>query len=76
VQAGQSVGWYADYDCTPHNITFEDEPMQPASSGTLPEDDFYNYHRRTFTTAGVYRYRCTLHSTDFQNGEVGVVTVE
>jgi len=55
-----------------HDVTFEDDPTQPTSSPTMST----GWLVRTFTTPGVYRYRCTLHSTDFTTGEVGTVTVQ
>lgn len=52
-----------------HNVTFEDRqgssPTQ--NSGT---------HSRTFSSAGTFRYRCTIHSTDFNMGMIGSVTVQ
>ena len=54
-----------------HNITFQDG----STSGALAAGSTYE---RDFTTAqpGVYRYRCTLHSTDFINGQVGEIIVQ
>ena len=55
----------------PHNITFEAGESSPATmlDGATFERDFSN------SQAGTYRYRCTLHSTDFQIGEVGTIVV-
>jgi plastocyanin len=52
-----------------HNVTFEDgqSPSANKSSGT---------HQRTFSTAGTFRYHCTLHSTNFTSGMVGEVRVQ
>jgi plastocyanin len=55
-----------------HNVTFEDG--QGSSTTKLT-----GTHQRTFDP-GVpgqfrYPYRCTLHSSDFGNGEVGTVIV-
>ncbi len=53
----------------PHNVTFEDgqssSPTQ--ASGT---------HSRTFPGGGTFRYRCTIHSANFDAGMVGVVSVQ
>lgn len=54
-----------------HDVVFEDDPSQPTSA--TPRKT--GMHTRTFTTPGIYRYRCTRHSSDFSHGEVGVVTV-
>ncbi len=69
VAAGSMVGWRLTDGWVDHNVTFEDDPLPPVSSGTG------GIHTRTFTAPGVYRFRCTLHSTSFTQGEVGTVTV-
>ncbi len=51
-----------------HNVTFED--AQGSSSTRVT-----GTHQRAFAVAGTYRYRCTIHSTDFSSGMVGAVTV-
>ena len=53
-----------------HNVTFEDAAP---GSGNLSSGTF----SRNFTgvNAGTYRYRCTIHSTDFATGMVGSVVV-
>jgi len=55
----------------PHNVTFEAGASSPGSlpDGATFERDFSN------AQAGTYRYRCTLHSTDFVTGEVGQIVV-
>jgi len=68
------VGWSWPCEfCTSsqHNVVFEDDPSEPASSATSEA----GAHIRTFDAPGTYRYRCTLHSTSFTGGEVGVVKV-
>lgn len=68
------VGWSWPCDvcsATQHNVVFEDDPSEPTSSATSEA----GAHIRTFHAPGTYRYRCTLHSTDFTAGEVGVVKV-
>lgn len=49
-----------------HNVVFEDGM---GNSGDMTTGQ----HQRTFTASGVYRYRCTIHSTDFGTGMVGSV---
>ncbi len=51
-----------------HNVTFEDgQGSSPTrSSGT---------HLRAFQTTGTFRYRCTIHSTNFESGMIGAVIV-
>jgi len=75
VPSGRTVGWVwltsADSD-DEHNITFEDDQTQPTSSPTLQ----YGTFTRTFGGGPrTIRYRCTLHSTSFAEGEVGTVMV-
>ena len=65
-------GWYPNFCYSVHNVTFEDNPDPPVSSGTHAEAIF----TRAFNAPGIFRYRCTLHSTSFSHGEVGVVKVE
>lgn len=72
VRAGESVAWiYCDPDDGenyPHVVAFED--------GQSERVDWESTHfARQFMTPGIYRYRCALHSSDFENGEVGTVTV-
>ena len=50
-----------------HNVTFED------GNGSTTGDMTTGQHQRTFTVTGNYRYRCTIHSTDFTTGMVGQV---
>jgi plastocyanin len=52
-----------------HNVTFEDGQGSSAtkSSGT---------HQRAFGTTGTFRYRCTIHSSNFESGMVGSVIVQ
>jgi plastocyanin len=79
VPAGRSVGWrYESGEGDVHNITFEDDPTQPVSSG-----DMWGlwagvrYHTRVFDgSPRTIRYRCKYHSTSFVDGEVGTVTVK
>lgn len=52
-----------------HNVTFEDAQGSSATQTT-------GTHSRTFPVAGSFRYRCTIHSSDFSTGMVGAVTVQ
>jgi plastocyanin len=54
----------------PHNVTFQDGAT---GSGDRTSGAF----TRDFSAAapGTYRYRCTIHSTDFLTGMVGSVVV-
>ncbi len=63
-----SVTWTWNSGAVTHNVTFEDgtDNSGDRASGT---------HSRTFSTAGSYRYRCTIHSTSFTSGMIGQVAV-
>ncbi|HKO16442.1 MAG TPA: plastocyanin/azurin family copper-binding protein [Gemmatimonadaceae bacterium] len=64
VPVGTTVTWtwnscsndpYSGQTCVSHNVTFDDgTSSQTQSSGSFS---------RTFTTAGTYRYHCTIHGT-------------
>lgn len=71
INPGQTVGWTWS-NSGPCDVVFEDDPTPPASS--LRRSG--GIHLRTFTVPGLYRYRCTLHSSDFLTGMVGAVVVE
>jgi Tol biopolymer transport system component/plastocyanin len=81
VPAGSTVAWGWIYCINedengmwsplPHDLTFEDDPTEPVSSRVKNG----GYHLRTFAAPGTYRFRCTLHSTSYGEGEVGTVTV-
>lgn len=68
ITAGAAVNWTWRGNLG-HNVTFEDGQGSSTtkSSGT---------HNRSFSGAGTFRYRCTIHSTDFDNGMIGSVTVQ
>lgn len=76
VPMGKSVGWiYSSGEGDVHNVTFEDNPVQPTSSGGLWQLGRI-YHFRVFAgPPRTVRYRCTYHSTSFSEGEVGTVVV-
>jgi plastocyanin len=52
-----------------HNVTFEDGTGSSATQTTGTLD-------RTFSAAGTFRYRCTIHSSSFTIGMVGAVVVQ
>ncbi len=68
VVSGNTVTW-TWRGAAGHNVTFEDGQGSSATqtSGT---------HTRIFPGAGTFRYRCTIHSTDFNTGMVGMVSVQ
>jgi plastocyanin len=51
-----------------HNVTFEDAIT---GSGTKSSGTF----TQTFANPGSYRFRCTIHSSNFSSGMHGVVVV-
>lgn len=67
VTQSDSVSWRWNSGGVPHNVTFEDG----AASATQAEGQY----GRRFSTIGSYRYRCTLHSSDFSTGMVGSLEV-
>jgi dipeptidyl aminopeptidase/acylaminoacyl peptidase len=73
VPSGRTVAWIWEgnsEDSPDHNVTFEDGPSSPTQGHH--GDPFF----RTFGgSPRTIRYRCTLHSTSFTQGEVGVVIV-
>ncbi len=52
-----------------HNVTFEDGQ---GSSSTKTAGT----HQRTLSGGGTFRYRCTIHSSNFDNGMIGSVVVQ
>lgn len=69
-KAGSTVAWLWD-GVDEHDVVFEDDPTQPVSSPLQRT----GRHLRAFPIPGTYRYRCTVHSTDFATGMVGQVIV-
>ena len=65
---GGGVTWTWNSGGVTHNIVFEDQ--NPGAS-----DRATGSFSRTFYVPGTYRYRCTIHSTDFGNGMSGQVIV-
>jgi plastocyanin len=64
-----SVVWeFAD---GPHNIVFED-----GSPGSGQKSDGTFEREFVGTNPSTYRYRCTIHSSDFTTGMVGSVVIQ
>lgn len=63
VSAGGTVTWTWNSGGTVHNVTFDD--------GEYSIDQGSGSYNRTFSTAGSYPYRCTIHGPSMS----GVVTV-
>ena len=79
VPSGRSVGWrHESAEGHGHNVTFEDDPTRPVSSGDMWDLwASHSYHSRLFEgPPRTIRYRCTYHSKTFDDGEVGTVTVK
>ena len=66
---GTAVTWAWNSGGVLHNVTFEDGTGNSATQGS-------GTHQRTFGAAGTFRYRCTIHSTNFTSGMVGSVVVQ
>jgi len=78
VGVGETVGWRlrvsgggARPGSGAHDIVFEDGWAPTPGSTPPPPGSLL----RTFDVPGTYRYRCTLHSISFEEGEVGEVVV-
>ncbi|MGH7752170.1 MAG: cupredoxin domain-containing protein [Gemmatimonadales bacterium] len=71
--AGQSatVTWTWSSGGVAHNVTFEDD-----AQFNSPPTQTAGTHDRTFSTAGTYRYRCSIHSFNFDSGMIGRVVVQ
>ena len=71
VTSGGTVTWSWANGSPDHNVTFEDGQ---GNSGNQTSGS----HSRTFptvTSATIFRYRCTLHSSAFGSGMSGQITV-
>ncbi len=68
ISAGAAVTWTWRGQLG-HNVTFEDGQGSSATQTS-------GLHSRSFSGAGTFRYRCTIHSSDFNSGMVGSVTVQ
>ncbi len=64
VAVGTTVTW-TNNDNVPHNVTADDGSFK---SGSIAAGDTFAY---TFTVAGTYTYKCTIHQPDM----VGTIIV-
>jgi plastocyanin len=67
VSAGAQLTWtWAGVQA--HDLVFQDglDSVALQTTGT---------HQRLFSAPGVYRYRCTVHSPDFNSGMIGTIVV-
>jgi plastocyanin len=76
VPVGATVAWRWECraswaGCPDHDVVFEDDPTEPASSPKQTE----GRHLRTFDQPGSFRYRSTPYSSSFTEGMVGTVEV-
>jgi plastocyanin len=70
ISAGDTVEFVND-DTMAHDVTFE-AGFNSGAAGAFAPGAHYNH---TFATNGTFKFRCTIHSTDFASGMVGVVQV-
>jgi PGF-CTERM protein len=70
LQVNDTVTWYNNGSMA-HDVTFEDG--SGTGAGALAIGANYS---KTFTSAGAFKYRCTLHSGNFDTGMVGAITVQ
>ncbi|TLM97644.1 amidase [bacterium] len=59
VAVGTTVTW-TNNDTIPHNVTADDGSF---TSGSIAAGDTYAF---TFTKAGTYTYKCTIHQPDMK----------
>lgn len=65
VAVNATVTW--TFNEGPHNVTFQD--------GVASGDQSSGTYQRTFSVAGSYAYRCTIHSSNFTSGMTGTIVV-
>src|SRR5689334_21587262 len=70
INPGDTVEFVND-DTMAHDVTFEAGFGSGATGSLLPG----NHYNHTFADAGTFRFRCTVHSTDFASGMHGSVQV-
>lgn len=66
---GGQVTWNWASGGVSHNVTFEDNVNNSPTQGA-------GNHVRTFNSAATYRYRCTIHSLDFNSGMIGSIVIQ
>jgi len=69
ITAGTTATW-SWQGSNAHTVTFEDGQGSSGASKTSGS------HNRSFPSAGTFRYRCTVHSIDFNAGMIGSVVVQ
>lgn len=74
VQPGDTINW-TNLDDVTHTATFDDTE-NGTDSGDVGAGDYFNWTVPEEMPTGTYDYRCTYHSTDFETGMVGTITVE
>ena len=70
IQANDTVV-FVNQDSFAHDVTFE-AGFGSGGSGSLAAGANWSH---TFTTAGTFKFRCQVHSTNYDTGMVGRVTV-
>ena len=75
IASGGTITWQWNSGAISHNVTFEDTGTLGTGSGNKSGTMTFS---KTLTSVapGVYRFRCTIHSTDFATGMVGTITVQ
>jgi plastocyanin len=69
IDAGASITWtWGGQEA--HNVTFEDAGFTNSTTKTS------GTHAQAFASVGTFRYRCTIHSSNFSSGMVASVTVQ
>ncbi len=66
---GQTTAIWTWKGASQHNVTFEDGQTSSSTKST-------GTHQRAFSASGTFRYRCTIHSSNFDSGMVGSVVVQ
>ncbi len=70
ITAGDTVEFVND-DSMAHDVTFE-AGFGSGATGSLTPGSHYNH---TFAANGAFKFRCTVHSSDFASGMHGEVQV-
>lgn len=70
IEPGQTVTWINN-ETFAHDVHFEAGFGSGGAASMQPGDTWSH----TFTENGTYRYRCMVHSANFDAGMVGVITV-
>src|SRR5690349_6983818 len=70
INASDTVEFVND-DTMGHDVTFQDGQSSGAAGAFAPGAHW----NRTFAANGTFKFRCTIHSSDFASGMVGAVQV-